>query len=61
MYKEFTQSAELMRRERYRHPGTSLRRVRPSLRVVIGEALVDLGNRLADERIRSRRVEGLSV
>jgi hypothetical protein len=61
MYRDFTHSAEAMRRERYRVASTATRNVGRSLRTRVGHSLMRMGQRLTDTPVMSTDIEAASV
>lgn len=62
MYRDFTNSAEAMRQERYRVATTSsARNVRRGVQNMIGQTLMKMGERLIDAPVTRTRIEGASV
>lgn len=61
MYKDFTISAEAMRRERYRVASARRTSTGHSLQIRIGQALMRLGQRLTDTPVVRTDIETASV
>lgn len=61
MYKDFTNSAESIRRERYRVASTATARTTPGLKIRIGQALVRIGQRWTGAPVLKTDIKSASV